>query len=146
MCPTPYSDLATDGLTTQYDPETQLFLVGYAEELTPEVTVKMYDWFDALVEEVGCDAIRGAIFDFRNVKEIHQMNTRTARSESKKIHQKVDLSRLPVALWVETFFQEQMLRVSMRLTEKSERIEIVKSHQEALQFIENWHQRKPADV
>lgn len=62
------------------------------------------------------------------------------RRERQKSLKQVDFSAIPTALLVKDLYQEQMVRVTMRLTEQSNRMQIVYSLEEAKLFIQDWHQ------
>ena len=130
-----------DGLDGHFDEATKIVWVIYPKILAPEVTIKMYTWYDQLAQELGgFSAMKGCIFDFRNVRKFHPQNARTAQVESRKINEKYDLSAFPVAFLVKDMYQEQMLRVSMRITQNSSRLRLVFTEDEGVKFILNWKQ------
>ena len=128
-----------DGLKVYFDDENKLVRVVYPEQLTPNITVRVYQWMIDQVVEVGVQNVRGGVFDFRAVQKIHEDNTRVAKSQSKNMNQQIDLSRVAVALLVKSLYQEQMVKVSMRLTQNSDRIRVVFNEAEAAEFIQEFH-------
>ena len=137
--PPPTRSFDVDGFLGYLDDETQIARVAYPEHLTPQVTIDMYAWFDELASQVGITSLKGCIFDFCNVKQFHPGNARAAQRESKKINSKYDLRRFPVAFLVRNMSQEQMLRVSMRLTQNSDRLRIIHNESQAVEYIQEWH-------
>ena len=131
--------LEKDGFAAYLDDETKIPHVTYPAHLTPEVTINMYKWFGGLIDKHGIDNLCGCIFDFSNVEKFHPANFRTARAESRKINLKADLGKFPVAFVVEDMKQEQMLRVSMRLTQNPARLRIMYSIESAVAFIQDWY-------
>ncbi len=131
--------LEIDGFAAYLNEETKIPHVTYPEYLIPQVTIDMYAWFGDLIDERGIENLRGCIFDFRQVKKFHPSNFRTARAESRKINDKADLSAFPVAFLVEDMKQEQMLRVSLRLTQNPARLRILYSFESAVAFIKDWY-------
>lgn len=131
--------LEKDGFDAYLDEETRIPRVTYPSHLTPEVTIGMYKWFGDLIDQHGLENLRGGIFDFRNVEKFHPNNFRTARAESRKINLKADLGKFPIAFLVQDMKQEQMLRVSMRLTQNPARLRILYSLESAIAFIKDWY-------
>lgn len=131
-------------LQVYFDEAQKLVRVHYPEQLTPDITVRVYQWMTDLIHEIGVQNVLGGVFDFRNVQKIHEANTQVARSQSKTMNQQIDLSRVAVALIVGNLFQEQMVKVSMKLTTHSERISVVFSEQEAFDFIREFHASQPS--
>lgn len=131
--------LEKDGFAAYLNEETKIPHVTYPDHLTPTVTINMYKWFGDLIDEWGLDNLRGCIFDFTHVTKFHPSNFRTARAESRKINDKADLGKFPVAFLVQDMKQEQMLRVSMRLTQNPARLRIVYSIDSAIAFIKEWY-------
>lgn len=138
--------METDGFSAYLNEETKIPHVTYPEYLIPEVTTNMYAWFGDLIDEYGIENLRGCIFDFTQVKKFHPANFRTARAESRKINEKADLSAFPVAFLVQDMKQEQMLRVSMRLTQNPARLRIVYSFESAVAFIKEWYKELAKQV
>ena len=56
------------------------------------------------------------------------------------------MSHIPVGLIVRTIYQEQMVRISTKLTQQTQRMKIVKSMDEALAFIQEWNQQHRATL
>lgn len=131
-------DMKKDGFEAYFDAEASIARVVYPDHLTPDITRQMYKWFGELAEEVGMETLKGCIFDFRGVSKFHPQNARAAQTESRKINARFDLSKFPVAFLVRDMYQEQMLRVSMRITQNSERLRVIHDEAEAVQYITRW--------
>ena len=82
---------------------------------------------------------RGSIYDFRLVTDFTNRNATTTQRESGKLNRNVDMRNHPVALLVNTIFQEQFVKAFMQLTPGDQRKRIVRSEEDALAFIANFH-------
>ena len=134
--------LQTDNASAVYNTETNIATVTYRGALTPSVTAQAYQWLFINAVKIGVENINGGIFDFREVTTFELANIRTVKREKTVHADKVNFNQIPTALMVKTLYQEQMVRVSMRVTEQSDRLRIVYSEEDALAFIKSWHQNK----
>ena len=129
-----------DDLRTYYDPETKIAFGFYGAIISPAVTLKAYQWGVNMTLDIGIENLHGGVYDFRRVQEFKQENFQAVKRESREAHQTVDLSRVPMSLIVETMYQEQMVKVSSKISVgDASRILIVHSMQEALDHIKHWH-------
>lgn len=112
--------------------------------LTLATTASVYAWNNEVLQKVDIKAIKGMFIDFRTVKKFDFKNLQTASKESRGLNQKFDLSALPVAVLVKNMYQEQMVSISMKLTAQTQRMRMVYTEAEALQFLHDWHQAHPA--
>lgn len=126
----------------RYDAEKRLLHVNYLNELTSEITAQVYSGIMKLLGTVGAEAIRGGIFDFRQVKRFHYGNVSTVQRSSTSLNVNYDMSHIAVALIVDGIQQEHTVRVSMRVTPQEHRKRIVRSEEEALAFIEEFHKKR----
>lgn len=122
-----------------YDPDTKVFYIHYGEELTASTSIKAYAWLMQNGIPLGVENIRAFIFDFTGVIRFKRDNTQTTQTQSRRANGAVDLSRIPAALVVRTFFQEQMVLLSMKANRVEDRTRICHSHDEALSFVEDFH-------
>jgi hypothetical protein len=127
-----------------YDDALRLVVVKYRGVVNSMVTAAVYGWVLELVANVPIETSRGSIYDFREATHFDNTNLRTVQRSSKKINVQVDVSNHPVALLVSNMLQEQMVRVSMKITPQEERKRIVKSEQDALAFINDWNEKHNA--
>jgi hypothetical protein len=105
-----------------------------------------YSWLFTQGANVGLENIYAFIFDFSQVQKFEKENTLTTKRQSQTARAAVDLSRIPAALIVNNIYQEQMVLLSAKVNEVEERTRIVKSHAEAMTFIELFHAKlKKAD-
>lgn len=141
----PRCEMEQDGLDAYYDDYLQIARVTYPSELNGVITIRMYRWFEEVANAVGISHIKGALFNFCDVTYFHPNNLRTARRESKRINEKFDLKFFANAFFVEDLRQEHMLRVSMKLTQNSDRLRIVHSEADGIKFIEDWHKQHAAE-
>ena len=85
------------------------------------------------------DNMRGEVFDFRDVTQFMPDNLMDARRNSRRYNVKNDVRRLPVAMIVKDFYQEEILRGPMQNVRENVRKTIVRNMDDALMFITNWH-------
>jgi hypothetical protein len=128
--------------TAVYDEQTHVAKIIYSGILDGDVTIQVYDWLDDLYRDVGLETIIGQIFDFRKVQAFEESNLSTARRTSNRMNMRVDTSNIPVALLVNDFYHEEILRGSMRIPAEHVRKRIVWSEDEAWAFIKTWHSDK----
>ncbi len=132
----------TPQFTAYFEDESGIMYVTYQGVLSPDITAQVYKWMLDAVQTLDVKDIRGGIYDFRLVKDFNKGNLSTANRESRNFNVKVDISHVPVALLVNTFFQEQMVKVSMKIDPGQDRKRIVKSMEEALVFIKEFHRKQ----
>ncbi|MCU0497670.1 MAG: hypothetical protein MUF87_09995 [Anaerolineae bacterium] len=118
-----------------YDLQTRIGIVTYFGRLTPETTVTVYSWIAKAFVGLGVDQMLGGIFDFRLVTQFDTANLSTVQRTSGKLNTNFDFSAVPTAMIVSNPYQEQFLRVSMKITPQEQRKRIVKTEDEALAFI-----------
>ncbi len=137
-----YERLETEEVTAYYDEEQRLVFIKYTETLTPESTRAVYEWANRIMtpEEVGRS--RGSIYDFRPVKKFNLGNLAIVQQKSTQLNRKDDFSNHAVALIVETFYQESMVRTAMQITPGQDRKRIVRSMEEALAFIDSFQNKR----
>ena len=137
--------LESRNIRARWDPEAKVAHVTYHYTLNPEITAQAYQWMLANAPKVGLENVRGSIFDFTAVERFAVGNLQAVRDESRKARTQVDLSSFPTALIVETDYQEKMVKLSTQLVGDSPRIRLVRSHAEAIAFIDEWHASKSSD-
>lgn len=131
--------------TATYDPETRVAKIEYRGVLDGDVTIQVYDWLDDIYRDFGIDNMLGQIFDFRKVQAFEESNLSTARRTSNRMNMRVDTSNIPVALLVNDFYHEEILRGSMRIPAEHVRKRIVWSEDDAWSYIKNWHSEKSSE-
>lgn len=138
--------LDTPNVHAYFDEGRGISFITYKGILDGAVTAQLYGWVKTLITLIPPDATRGVIFDFREVTQFAQGNLTTAQRQSREINQKEDQSNHPVALIVGNLYQEQMVKVSMKISPLEDRKRLVYTPEEALTYIETWHtQRPPVD-
>ncbi|MBN8620233.1 MAG: hypothetical protein J0L63_15090 [Anaerolineae bacterium] len=118
--------------------------VTYRGKLSPDVTRTMYAWLGRLVASVGGDIriARGSIYDFRQVTDFDSHNLTSAQRQSSNLKTQVDADELrhhPVALLINSLKQEQFVKLNMQIVGREERQRVVRTEEEAVNFIENFH-------
>ncbi|GAB4307176.1 MAG: hypothetical protein Kow00117_00330 [Phototrophicales bacterium] len=133
--------LHTPLVTTQFDDRNRILIVRYKKELTAESTQQVYGWMFSVIQQVGMLA-RGVIYDFSDVRKFSRQNMSVAQKSSLTMNAKVDLSAVPVAMVAKTIMQEQHLTILLNATPDQGRKKIVKSVQEGIEFINEFHQKR----
>ena len=129
-------------LTAYFDPTSRLTHVIYRGSMTAKMTIDVYRWiidFANHLAESERKKVRGSIYDFREVTGFSDYSISTVQRESKQLNFNLDVSKIPVALLVESMMQENMIRVAMKVTAQEYRKRIVFSEEEALAFFEEFH-------
>jgi hypothetical protein len=136
--------LDTESVRAEYDAEAKILRVSYSGILSPEVTNQFYGWLIPTMQKNPhlVTEARGSIYDFRQVKDFKSGNMTTARKQSQNASQSGELKNHPVALLVETPLQERMVSVMMKLTEQTDRKQLVYSVKEAEDYITEWHKNQ----
>lgn len=125
-----------------FDPYRRIFFVFYKGTLTADATNKAYAWLFTQGQVVGgIDNIYAFVFDFTEVGKFRRDNTFASRKQSITARANIDLSRVPAALVVKNFYQEQMVLLSMKVNRVEERAKICNSHAEAMTFIDQFHRK-----
>ncbi|RMG83055.1 MAG: hypothetical protein D6712_13685 [Chloroflexi bacterium] len=129
----------SEDLTAYFDDATSIAQVIYRGPMTASLTIRAYQWIAQITGVIGVEAIHGAVFDFRAVTNFESYTLSTVMRESKKANMKFDFSHVPVALLVGSGLQEQMVRVALKVSPQDFRKRLVRSQEEALAFIDEWH-------
>ncbi|MEM8861616.1 MAG: hypothetical protein AAGD96_25105, partial [Chloroflexota bacterium] len=99
--------LSVENATAFADLDTLLISYRYGAIIDKDVTTAVYGWMkNGMMTWFEEEDFRGAIFDFRHVKNFAVGNTPAAKQESKEANQIADLSIFPVALIVNNVQQE----------------------------------------
>lgn len=131
----------TEHFTAFYDEESRILFVTYRDALTPSISAQFYRWLGQTAQNHPDKVLtaRGSIFDFREVTSFGSGNLTSVQRQSQQIGHKMELSNHPVALIAKTVYQQEMLRLTMQITQKQDRKRIVSSVDEALAFINEFH-------
>lgn len=131
--------LELEHVTAYYDSDTRIIHIRYHGLIDAQTPTEAYGYIHRVIETVGFDNIYGQIFDFREVVEFSTDNLMEARKKSRRLNMRRATQRLPVAMIVKDFYQEEILRGPMQNVPENQRKAIVTSMDEALQFFEQWH-------
>jgi hypothetical protein len=137
--------LETENVGASYDAEKGLLFVTYRGVMTPDVTVAFYRWLGELLKTASPEDLmkaRGSIYDFRQVKQFAASNISTAQRQSQQVNHAADMSHIPVALITETSLQTEWVRVTMKIMPDQDRKRVVKSMEDAIGFIDNFHAKR----
>lgn len=122
-----------------FDPESHIAFITYQGSLSADASSAVYAWLGELSSTVGLEQVYGEVFDFRQVTEFMPDNLMEARKKSRQMNLRMNVKKLPVAMIVKDFYQEEILRGPMQNVEENRRKTIVRSMEDALSFIEKWH-------
>ena len=136
--------LKTEQIEASFDETQGLLLVTYSGELSSDVTQQFYGWLVGNIQANPEKVVqaRGSIYDFRDVTDFRLDNLAALQQGSKDVRQQADPTNHPVALIVNDIYQEGMVKLAMQVTSQQNRKRIVRSHDEAKVFIENWHKEQ----
>lgn len=135
----PIPELEHECATARYDQDTGIVYITYSGLLDSSVSTAVYDWLADLIATLGIDQLYGEIFDFRAVTEFMPENLIDARRNSRRYNMKNNVKKLPVAMIVKDFVQEEILRVPMQNVKENERKTIVQNMDDAVAFLHAWH-------
>jgi hypothetical protein len=137
-----FERLELEHVSGHYDEVSGILFVAYRGSITSDTTAKVYAWIGRLIEQGdGVDTTRGSVFDFREVTDFALGNLTTTQTRSQSLNTKFDISHHPVALIVGSLYQRMMVKTAMYVTPQQKRKQMVESMDEALNFIETWHQQ-----
>lgn len=127
--------------TAYFDESNQLAYMRFCGKLSADTAVRLYQWIEALVETIGVANIRGAVVDPRAVSlfQGHILNSLT--KESRRVNSKHNLMHVPTVYIVKGLVQENIGRSAMNTRPSHRRV--VRSDEQALQFINEWHDKHP---
>jgi hypothetical protein len=134
-------------LTAYFDLERRLTHVIYRGPMTADMTVDVYRWIIELAstpQAAENSEVRGSLYDFREVTDFQQYSLSTVQRESRQLSFNIDVSKIPVALLVNSLMQEQMVSVGMKITTGEHRKRIVHSEEAAFAFFEEFHTADPS--
>jgi hypothetical protein len=125
--------------TAHYDEETRIAYITYSGFLDGSASTAAYEWLATVNETVGIPY--GEVFDFRAVTEFMPDNLLEARKKSRRRNLRSEIHNLPVAMVVKDYYQEEILRGPMQNVPENNRKTIVKTMEEAIEFLHNWHKQ-----
>jgi hypothetical protein len=136
------TELKTEKADARFDEESRIAYIEYRGILTAEESLAIYDWLADLVQELGIENIYGEIFDFREVSEFASDNLMEARRNSRRYNMRNRIRKLPVAMIVSNYYQEEILRGPMQNVEENKRKAVVWNMDDAIAFLHDWHARQ----
>lgn len=142
----PIAPLATEQVSARYDDESKIAFIKYSGVLSAEESIAVYDWLADLVDVVGLDTMYGEVFDFREVTEFAPDNLMQARRNSRRYNMRNNVRRLPVAMIVSNFYQEEILRGPMQNVEENKRKTVVREMNDAIAFLNKWHAERDEEA
>jgi hypothetical protein len=138
--------LQQENAQASFDAESHIAFITYHGVLTAATSIAVYDWLADLTEAVGLDNVYGEVFDFREVEQFMPDNLISARKNSRRMNMRNNVKKLPVAMIVKDFVQEEILRGPMQNPKENQRKRIVRTMDEALTFITGYHQQQTPEA
>ncbi len=131
----------SENFSAWYDDEQQILHVVYKGVLTADTTAHFYRWLGEIIQRRPAEVVnaKGSIYDFRQVTGFDSRNLTSAQRQSQQFNTKADMSNHPVALLVDTYLQEQILRVELKISPQQDRKRLVHTEAEAYAFIASFH-------
>ncbi|MFN8371794.1 MAG: hypothetical protein U0694_02810 [Anaerolineae bacterium] len=134
--------LELEQVSGHFDEDQGILFVTYRGLVTADTSAKVYAWIGRLVQQSSDIGVaRGSVYDFRAVKDFVVGSITTTQTRSQTLNTKVDISNHPVALIVGNLYQRMTVKTTMNVTPQQRRKRIVESMDEALAFINEWHQQ-----
>ncbi|MBZ0305106.1 MAG: hypothetical protein K8I82_03470 [Anaerolineae bacterium] len=134
-----------------FDVDEGIGYITYRGTLTPEATETVYHWLKDSLQNAPQESlgqIKGGVFDFSQVQDFAPPNLPTAHRKGRKFRREMGqvIVNIPVAMLVKTPYQEAMVWASIKLAkqENDSRVKVVKSLEQAKEFITQW--QRPASV
>lgn len=124
------------------DPETDVSYITYKGVVNRRTTESVYEWVKELLTQVDNSKTRGVVMDFRQVIKFTPDHLSTVRRESRDLNKAETLVH-PVAMVVQNLYQEQMVKVSVRMSERPDHVQFVNSIEEAIAWFETWNSSHP---
>lgn len=124
------------------DAETDISYITYKGAVDGRTTQAVYEWVKDLLTYIDNTKTRGVVMDFRQVTKFMPDHLSTVRRESRDLNKAETLVH-PVAMVVQNLYQEQMVKVSVRMSERPDHVQFVNSIEEGLAFFADWNARHP---
>jgi len=129
----------SEHLTAEFDEESGVAFITYKGHHTQESGDQAARWGRDLVQQLGPQAIRGAVFDFSQVTVFDEPTFSWAKTRHENINRQGDMTHHPIAMLVSTQYQETIVSAVSERLGTTQRSALVNSRDEALAFIESWH-------
>lgn len=135
--------LDIDTVHAYRDPQTNISYIIYKGAVDARTTTAVYEWVKELLTVIDNDETRGVLMDFRQVLKFMPDHISTVRRESKDLNREQKLVH-PVAMIVTNLYQEQMVKVSVRISDRPQHVQFFYSLEEGLAFFDEWNsQHRP---
>ena len=131
--------LVTENAIAFVDVKTGLISYKYRNIVSTVETAAVYNWILEGLDWFDEDKFRGAVFDFREVKNFALGNMIVAKEKSQEVNSSPKFSIFPIGMVVANTMQEVKVRMSM-MGGDIYRKHITHSPEGALFFINEWNQ------
>lgn len=131
--------LNLQSVTGYFDKENRILRIGYHGIITPDANRVVYTWMGRFFLDLGdgIGNVNGSIYDFRDVSDFVNRYMSTASQYTKHL-MNIDGNHHPVAFIVQNLYQEEMVRLTMKINADDKRKQIFNSEAEAQAFIQNF--------
>lgn len=134
--------LDVETVSAYRDPHTNISYITYKGAVNGRTTQAVYEWVKELLAVVDNSQTRGVVMDFRQVTKFMPDHLSTVRRESRDLNKAETLVH-PVAMVVQNLYQEQMVKTSVRMSERPDHVMFVNTLDEALAWFADWNSRHP---
>lgn len=131
-------------VSAYFDADQAVAFVTYRGNIGADESRTAYQWLTQLIDTLGENAIRGEVFDFSKVRMFTTDNLLEARRHSRRLNLALTEHAFPVAMIISTAMHEEILRGPMQVVPENTRKRIVRSDEEAIAFIDLWHEQSTA--
>jgi hypothetical protein len=127
--------LDSKNVHAHFDVDTNILHIAYYGVLDGDSMIDLHVWFEQMRETVGARPIQGVIFDLRKVIRFKRDNLYKAAEQSLQLQQHTENPQCPIAMWVSTYYQEQMVQVMMLTAPDANMRQIVYTQEDALYYV-----------
>lgn len=138
-------NIKADGVRAYMDDNIGIGFITYGGTITAEATYRTFDWLANLFDQITPDELQGIIYDYRAVARFDRTYLSTVQRQYQKLVAK-PIADHPVAIITGSMYQEKMIRMTQQLgpPQMAAHTRIVPSMQDALTYIDAWHNRNEA--
>jgi hypothetical protein len=127
--------LNSKSVAAHFDLQHNILHVAYRGILDASTNGNLHDWVAQMRDVAGDKTLKGIIFDFRKVVRFKRDSLYNAREQSQKLNQHINGEGYPIALVVSNYYQEQMVGITLLVTNDAHLRKIVRSQEAALDYI-----------
>ena len=133
--------LERENLTAFIDMKTRLISYHFKDAVTPDDTAEIISWINANIENgIDPNSVRGAIYDFRDVRKFAAGSTPAAKETSIQGNEMPGVNMVPLVYLVKNVQQEVKVMMGRIIdVGRSKRRIVTYSPEYAFEFINKWN-------